>query len=524
MTAEQYLEEHGLSPEFVKKLGWVWDDERIVIPYYDVDRNLLHCRYRNLNRKPKFDADPDSSLALYAVHKIKNNQVVIFCEGEPDCAKLWQEGIPAVTSGGVSSLNSKIAQSLADKEIILLMDNDKAGQDVIEKYSLILEEIGASVQIATLPEGIKDVCEYFIKSGDKEDFQEIMQSAISFVDWQEAHEPEKFTIISGEDILKLELPEQEWLIDKMVPTEGFTFIIGNEGTGKSFNSLTMANAIATGTPWLDTFIVKKKSRVLFIDKESTIRRLQSRMKGLQMTGKNMYFLASPQWFSLAPDRDGEIFSDFALKIQRFVEKHDIGLLIIDSFADVMLGNENSAADTQMFFDGFRQLVPGRALIVLHHANKPSAGVIRTASQKTRGSTNIMAQTYSAFFVEQIPKRDKEFSFEHIKAGDTEKLKKFKIEMEVHTSPYGDHKTTVTGLKYKGEIEDEEGKEMRAEDSILLQLQVKGEVQRKELEDVCIAQGLSKATFKKALDKLREEKIIDTTPDPTNKQRSLISLI
>lgn len=524
MTPEQYLQEHSLDPEFVKNLGWEWSNEKITIPYYDSEGNLLHCRYRNLVGKNKFESDSGSKITLYATHKIKNKKVVVLCEGEPDCAKLWQEGIPATTAGGVTSLTAKIAAPLADKEVLLILDNDKAGRDALSKYVDILVSIGATPLIVKLPDGVKDICEYFTQGNNKEAFQDVLTAAQTYDQWQEDNEPKEFTIISGVDILKKELPEQEWLIERMVPVEGFTFIVGAEGTGKSFNALTMAHAIATGNSWLKTFPVKKTTRVLFIDKESTIRRIQSRMKGLQITGEDLYFLESPQWFSLAPDRDGEDFSDFAKKIQRFVAKHDIGLIIIDSFADVMLGNENSAADTQLFFDGFRQLLPGKSLIILHHANKPSAGLMRTASQKTRGSTNILAQVYSAFYVEQVLKKDHEFSFEHIKAGDTEKIKKFKIEMKVHTDLYDKNKTQVIGLLYAGEIEDEEGKSLRAEDSIIQSLEIRDTMFREELEAVCIAQGLSKRTFQDVLKKLADDKIIEKTKDPNNKHKVMIRLI
>lgn len=524
MTAEEYLKEHTLDPEFVKKLGWQWDEEKIIIPYYDSKGNLLHCRYRNLNGKPKFDADPGSKMSLYAAHKIKQEQVVVLCEGEPDCARLWQEGIPAVTAGGVSSFSAKIADILKDKDVIVLMDNDKPGQDVVGKCCDALLTVGALPRVATLPDGIKDVCEYFVQGATEEEFNDVISAAKTYDEWEEAQQPEKFNIISGEDILQRDLPPQEWLIDRMVPVEGFTFIVGSEGSGKSFNALTMANAVATGESWLKTFEVKTKAKVLFIDKESTIRRLQNRMKGLRITGKDLFFLEYPQWFSLAPDREDEEFSNFALKIQKFVQKNDIGLIVIDSFTDVMLGNENVAGDVQVFFDGFRQLLPGKAFIVLHHASKPSAGVTRTSSQKTRGSTNINAQQYSGFFVEKIPKKNHEYSFEHIKFGDTDQIKKFKIEMEVHADFYDSSKTQVINLKYGGEIEDEEIKSIHAEDIILDALGKKGQMYREELENVCIAHGISKRTFQNVLKKLNDDEIVTKDKDPQNKHKILIRLI
>lgn len=524
MNPEQYLKEHDLKPEFVKTMGWVLEDQRIIIPYYDEEGKLLHCRYRNFAKQVKFDADPGSRIMLYATHKIKNKDFIILCEGEPDCVRLWQEDTPATTAGGVTSLNSKIAEPLRKKRVIVLLDNDKPGQDAVKKYCEILLSIDAIPYIATLPDGCKDVCDYFITGATKDDFADVIAACKPYEEWNKNNEPQEFNILSGEEILKKELPEQEWLLERMIPCEGFTFIVGSEGTGKSFDALTMANAIATGDDWLKTFPVKKQVNVLFIDKESTIRRIQNRMKGLQLTGKGIFYLEYPQWFSLISEEEGQNFSPFALKIQKFVEKNNVGLIVIDSFADVMIGNENAAADTQMFFDGFRQLLPNKSILVLHHANKPSAGMIRTAAQKTRGSTNIMAQAYSAFYVEQIPRHNNEFSFEHIKAGDTEKIKKFKIEMEVHQDIYDKSKTQVIGLKFAGEIEEEEGKELRAEEGIIEILNTQDSIARSDLEDIVTLRGISRATFKKVFDKLKDEKKIETTVHPSDKRKIMISLV
>lgn len=522
MTTIEYLQEHTLNPNFVKSLGWQWTEDAITIPYYDENATLLFCKYRNMSGD-KFTFERGNSPALYATHKIKNQHVVVLCEGEADCAKLWQEGIPAVTPGGVTALSEQVALPLKDKEVIVLLDTDKPGQNAIEKDCEILLAIGATPLVATLPKNVKDVCEYFAQGNTKDSFQEILGAALYYEDWQLKNEPVEFSIVSGVDILTRELPEQAWLIDRMVPVEGFTFIVGSEGTGKSFDALTMAHSIVTGNSWLDTFPVKQKTNVLFIDKESTIRRIQNRMQGLTITGEGIFYLEFPQWFKLSSEQEDD-FSDFAKKIKRFVGKNDIGLIIIDSFADVMLGNENTSADVQLFFDGFRQLLPGKSIIVLHHANKPSAGMVRTAAQKTRGSSNIMAQVYSAFYVEQIPKRNNEFSFEHIKAGDTEKIKKFKIEMEIHTDLYDKSKTKVIGLRFAGEIEEEEDKAIRAEELILSTLTTINEIPRKTLEEMCVVQNVSKRTVVTVLKKLREDSIIEIIADPHKKLQKLIRLI
>lgn len=525
MTPEQYLQEHSLDPDFVKNLGWEWSNEKITIPYYDSEGNLLHCRYRNLVGKNKFESDSGSKITLYATHKIKNKKVVVLCEGEPDCAKLWQEGIPATTAGGVTSLTAKIAAPLADKEVLLILDNDKAGRDALSKYVDILVSIGATPLIVKLPDGAKDVCEYFAQGNDKEAFQDVLTAAQTYDQWQEDNRPKEFAILSGEVLLQRNFPPQRWLIKRMVPMIGITFLIGSEGVGKSFNALTMADSIANKTPWLKRFDVESYTNVLILDKENSLIETQDRMKALKINGKGLFFLEFPQHFSFDPENDIEEFSPFALYVKEFVEKNNIGFIVIDSFVDLMTGNENSSQDTQIFFTTIKQLFYDKSILILHHAGKANGIVPRTSSEKTRGSTNIPAQAFSSLYLSKLPKRDNEYSVEQTKLrGGGTKIKKFKVEMEIHIDPYDKESSQVIGLHYRGEIEDEEGKESRCEDLIISLLSQKDQMQRMELEGFCQSAGIPKSTFKKIFDKLVSDNILLSEKDPKNGLRKVVSLL
>lgn len=522
MITKEYLQEHTLDPAFVKSLGWQWTDETITIPYYNSEGKLLFCKYRNMTT-PKFSFDKGSSPALYASHKIKNQQVVIFCEGEPDCARLWQEGIPAVTSGSVTSLTLEIALPLKDKDVIVLMDTDRAGEEAIKKISEILESVGAFVRVGTLPTDTKDVCEYFSQGATKKDITTLINESVTLREWEEQNEPEEYTIITGSEILQREIPKQKWLISKMIPVEGLSFLVGSEGTGKSFYALTMANAIATGEKWLNTFEVKQQTKVLFLDKENTINGIQERLAGLNIKGDALFFLEYPERFIFeGEEKDG--LSSFAHYVKQFVENNNIGFIIIDSFIDFMTGNENSSGDTQVFFSAIKQLFPNKSILTIHHAGKPSQGVTRTSSQKTRGSSNIMAQAFSSFFIEQIPRSTIEFSIEHTKLRGAQKAKKFKVEMEIHVDPYDTENTRVTNLKYAGEIEDEELKRDLAKDTIIESLEKTTEILKKDLQEICLAKGIYERTFNRAIKEMETEQIVTLFTKPGRGVSKWISLI
>ncbi len=505
---EKYLKEHGLNKEFVTKtLGWVLEENRITIPIYDADGKNPFNRYRNLEEgSDKFTADKGSHPTLYRLYKVKKENTIMLCEGEPDCAKLWQEGIPAITStSGVKSFSTKIAAPLKGKMVLICLDTDEAGISAVAKYFNVLTEVGANPLIIDLPPEYKDICDFFTSGKTKEDFDSLTRFP-SLENWEIKHEPEEYSWQSADDILKKVLPEEKWLLHKIIPISGFCFFIGPEASGKSFYALTIAKSIITGEPWLEQFEVKKKTKVLIIDKENTIRRIQDRLRGLEIKGDDIYWLAYPQYLEVADrDRNSESgYTEFFESVARKVKEKNIGLIILDSFTDIFVGEENDRGDIQKFFDAFRQMFLEVAILGIHHSGKLKPGIKAPTSQLARGSTNIMAQTYTAFHCEPVRKSKAEFTIEQTKAGDSLRMDKFLIEIQTIPDPLHPEETLVIGFKYKGEVQDKEEKFQEAlelfEDTII----EAGRIPRKELQEQFESEGISSATFSRVLSQLKED--------------------
>jgi len=508
MNAIEYFEKHSLNPDYLKKVfGVVWNDEKITIPIYDEEGKLLFLRYRHLVGDTKFTSDKGSYPVLFASYKIKKCDRVVFCEGEPDCMRLWQEGIPAVTgTSGVKTFSDKLASPLKDKKVYLALDNDEAGKTSIEKVYTNLLAASAIPSIIIFPPEYKDLSDYFTAGHTKVDFETLPR--VSLEEWQEINESKDFAFETGAELLQKELPPEEWLVDRILPVEGFCFIVGAEATGKSFYTLSLAEAVTTGKKWLDQFEVKKTAKVLFIDKENTKRRTQTRLNGLKMTGENIWWLKYPYLFEINDEKEESGFSAFAQAASRKVKKEEINLIIVDAFTDVMVGNENAAADTQAFFDGFRQLFPGCSILVLHHASKPTAGTPRTSAQLSRGSTNIMAQVYSAFYIKNVLKSKNEFVWEQTKAGDAEKLNKFKVELVSIPDPVNVDKTIVTEIKYGGEVMEEADKITIAKEVIEDAFSGEVTLAREELAASCGNNGISSSSLGKALKEMVDDDILE----------------
>lgn len=98
----------------------------------------------------------------------KAGERVYLCEGEFDTMIMDQRGVKAVGLLGVSNFTSETANRLKDFEIVICFDNDQTGNQKALEVANALEASGAKhdkIIINTLPEGVKDITEYFVKKG-----------------------------------------------------------------------------------------------------------------------------------------------------------------------------------------------------------------------------------------------------------------------------------------------------------------------------------------------------------------------
>jgi len=511
MTAQEYFEAHTLNPEYLKStFGVTWNDETITIPIYDEDGKLAYCKFRHLNPehgKAKFTFEKGGQPSLFCSHKIAKHGSVVLCEGEPDCMRLWQEKIPAVTgTGGVATFSQKMVDHLKGKVVYLCLDSDKAGRSEIEKYCELLEANQITTKIVELPEDFKDISEYLTKN-TKADFVQLMKDSITLEEWQEKHEPTEFVWETAKDLIKADIPQIPWLIDRILPFEGFCFIAGPEACGKSFYTLTLAESLAYKKPWLDKFNVPTAYPVLFIDKENSRATTQARLKGLGITDESemIHRIVFPEYLQIMGEKGD--YSHFIKSISRKVKKLGIKLLIIDSFTDIMVGNENARDDTQAFFDAFKQLFPGCSILVLHHINKAQAGLSRSSSEKFRGSSNITAQLYAGFLVKPVPKAINEFTIEQTKARDMTKLPEFKVNLVSVFNPTDPTKTFVSKIMYEGEVVDDDAKGLQVVEIIKELLEMNDEITRKEIDHACYEKNVSGKTIQRAIAGMREAGVL-----------------
>ena len=109
---------------------------------------------------------------------------VIVCEGEKDCDSLAAVGLLATcNAGGAGKWTQEHAQFLRGRRVVILPDNDPAGQEHAQGVAASLQGVASSVRIAELP-GLDekgDVSDWLAAGGTKAELVELIKAT---PEWQ----------------------------------------------------------------------------------------------------------------------------------------------------------------------------------------------------------------------------------------------------------------------------------------------------------------------------------------------------
>lgn len=168
---------------------------RIMFPIHNLEGEVVgftaRCYLKDetpkyLNTKETYIFKKGSILFNYhrAKEAIRLQKEVIVVEGNMDAIRLYSVGIKNVIALMGTSLTKEQIDALKKLRcnIILMLDNDNAGESATLSIGNILEENNISFSIIRLS-GEKDPDEYIIKNGVAA-MQENIQNAISFVDFK----------------------------------------------------------------------------------------------------------------------------------------------------------------------------------------------------------------------------------------------------------------------------------------------------------------------------------------------------
>jgi ATP:corrinoid adenosyltransferase len=164
----------------------------------------------------------------------------------------------------------------------------------------------------------------------------------------------------------------DFLVDGFVPANDQTHVYGKAGCGKTTAALEMAFAVVDGTGYLDHSHPARQASVLFIASDSGAVPLKAALQDMglddhealrQSSATRFYVWASEQsqgTTSWAADLRG------CIRLKRFVERHRIGLVVIDSCKAVCsaagLDYQNNQLVTELL-TFFKQVICSHTTVV-----------------------------------------------------------------------------------------------------------------------------------------------------------------
>lgn len=141
----------------------------LLFPYYDQEGTLIgvQSRYLGSNEKaPRFQFMSLQKTRLYnlpILNDIKRGDKLYISEGITDCLALLSDGLNAVAIPSATILPKEDLILLKNYELHMYPDRDEAGQKAFIALRRFFINHYSTVRAETLPEGVKDYCDYYIK-------------------------------------------------------------------------------------------------------------------------------------------------------------------------------------------------------------------------------------------------------------------------------------------------------------------------------------------------------------------------
>jgi len=324
---------------------------------------------------------------------------VFVVEGEQCADALITLGLVATTTmhgAGKWHQTPDASEALRGHKVILLPDNDAPGHKHVTSIATALQGCAASVRIVTLPSlpAKGDIVDWLAAGGTRD---ALLTLCADTPVWEPASTadhatddtvaaddaaPRRYHLYSAADLKSL--PPVDWLMQGVLTQAGSSFLVGSEGTGKSFLALDWGLSIALGIPW-QGHPIRHPGPVVYIAGEGLYgisKRIAVWEARHQCLADHFYVLGEAVPL-LQPDAVNMLLDTLADLPETPI------LMIIDTLARAIVGgDENASRDVGLAIaaaDRIRHTFSAHVLTV-HHKNK-NGGV--RGSSAVPGATDTM---------------------------------------------------------------------------------------------------------------------------------------
>lgn len=323
--------------------------------------------------------------------KADNSATVFLCEGEKDVNALWKIGLVASCNPmGAGKWRDDYNEVLRGREVVILPDKDKAGNDHAETVARSLYRIAALVKILRLPNlpDKGDVSDWLANGGDAESLCVMAENASVWIP-ETAGTPHEVISDNAPKLLTTwnelscaDIPPGEQIIHELERGE-LGMIAAVTNGGKSTLIRNLAITLACGGQLFPVCKMSAPRRVYLLDFETSPSRLQVDFQKMtkHLTNAEKAMVGKNLAMCIALDRanwmDDEPLSLSKPEHLNFVRMNALAfkadLIIVDTVsAGFSIGEENSNSEvTARILKPLVRLAreTGAAVLMAHHIGK-----------------------------------------------------------------------------------------------------------------------------------------------------------
>lgn len=208
-------------------------------------------------------------------------------------------------------------------------------------------------------------------------------------------DPVPFDVVRAVDLERTQ-PEHRWLVEALWAEQGVGFIGGSPKSLKSWVGLDLAVSVASATPCLGQFRVRRSGPALVYLAEDRLDVVRERLeslaaaRGLPFCKLDVLVITTP---ALRLD-----LAEHGRRLEITLEAYKPRLLVLDPFVRLHRGDENSAQEIAAILASLRELQRRfhLAIAIVHHTRKNANA--RQMGQALRGSGDFHAWADSALYV------------------------------------------------------------------------------------------------------------------------------
>jgi archaellum biogenesis ATPase FlaH len=212
------------------------------------------------------------------------------------------------------------------------------------------------------------------------------------------------------ELIKSKKPK-DWIIDQIASNGSLVLLAGESGSGKTSLCYSMANAIAKGDLFLNTFQTKKQ-KVAFIQADESETNCADKLETMGIDSDITFYFS---------DTFEKLTVNELPKFQDWVDKHDYDVVFLDSITTLLTGGKHSFKDAEfaapLYFLNTYASKKGILIVFTTHLKKPEHGVRkRVTKHDVMGNQSIFSGVSDCWSIHKSvePDFDDHYLFDCIK--------------------------------------------------------------------------------------------------------------